>query len=32
MGIRADSLEAFARQLYTWIEAQQMRKRQWRPA
>jgi len=32
LSIRADSLEAFAGQLYAWIEAQQMRKRQWSPA
>ncbi|HJW83954.1 MAG TPA: Os1348 family NHLP clan protein [Anaerolineae bacterium] len=32
MSIRADSLEAFAGQLYRWIEAQQPRRRQLRPA
>ena len=32
MSIRADSLEAFAGQLYRWIEAQQPRRRQMRPA
>ncbi|HLF28074.1 MAG TPA: Os1348 family NHLP clan protein [Anaerolineae bacterium] len=32
MSIRADSLEAFAGQLYRWIEAQQPRARQMRPA
>ena len=32
MSIRADSLEAFAGQLHRWIEAQQPRRRQLRPA
>jgi hypothetical protein len=32
MGIRADSLEAFAGQLYKWIEAQPRRTGQYLPA